>query len=249
MKIALVFLISSLAICNAASAVPNYILEAVSDPHRPEADILADGNRKPDQILAFFDLRPGMNVLDVFSGGGYYTELAARVVGATGHVDAHNNAPYVNYIGADKLEARYGEDRLPNVSQLLQDANSLDLAKNHYDRILFILSFHDLYHVDEKNGWAKIDDKVFMQRLLASLKPGGILGIVDHAAPADSGTEVGNTLHRIDPELIRQKMLDWGFKLVGEADFLYNPEDPLNVPMWDPKIRKKTHRVVMKFTK
>ena len=225
------------------------IKQAVNDSGRSEKDQKADPLRKPDKVLSFFELEPGMQVLDVFSGGGYYSELAAKVVGPTGHVDAHNNAPYVAYIGEDKLAQRYGDNRLPNVSQLRQESNALDLEKNHYDRILLILSFHDLYHVDEKNGWNKIDDQAFMTKLKGALKPDGILGIVDHAAPAGSSSEMGNTLHRIDPQIIRQKMAEWGFELIGEADFLQNLADPLDIPMWDEKVRGRTHRVVMKYKK
>ncbi len=226
-----------------------YIENALKDPARSEKDVATDMLRKPGKVLSFLEVKPGQTVLDVFSGSGYYTEIAARVVGPKGHVDAHNNAPYVSYIGEDKLAARYGEGRLPNVTQLLQDANALNLQENHYDRILFILSFHDLYHVDEKNGWDKIDDKQFMAELKKALKPGGYIGVVDHVAAPGSGSEMGNTIHRIDPQIIRDKMQQWGFKLVGEADFLQNLADPLDLPMWDPKVRGRTHRAVLKFTK
>ncbi|WP_438865236.1 class I SAM-dependent methyltransferase [Neptunicella sp.] len=231
-----------------ATLADDLIQQAIDNPDRPAEDRLRDNLRRPEKVLTFFDLQAGQQVLDVFSGSGYYTELAARIVGPAGHVDAHNNGPYIQFVGEDKINARYADNRLANVTQLMQDANQLDLPDNHYDRILFILSFHDLYHIDEKSGWGKIDDQVFMTRLLKALKHNGILGLVDHIAPAGSGTEAGETLHRIDPAIIRHKMKEWGFKLIGEADFLHNPSDPLNVPMWDKTVRGKTSRVVMIFT-
>ncbi|WP_416306345.1 class I SAM-dependent methyltransferase [Neptunicella sp. SCSIO 80796] len=231
-----------------SSMANDVIQQAINNPDRPAEDKLRDSQRQPDKVLAFFEFKPEQQVLDVFSGSGYYTELVARIVGPKGHVDAHNNAPYIKFIGEDKITARYADKRLPNVTQLMQDANSLELPTNHYDRILFILSFHDLYHVDEQNGWDKIDDQVFMTKLLDALTDDGILGLVDHIAPAGSGTQAGESLHRIDPAIIRQKMAEWGFKLIAEETFLHNSDDPLDIPMWDKNIRGKTSRVVMKFT-
>lgn len=232
-----------------ANGAEESIERALQHGDRQDKDIAADMLRKPAKVMAFFEFKPGLKVLDVFSGAGYYTEIAARVVGQTGHVDAHNNAPYVAYIGAEKLAARYANQRLPNVTQLLQDANQLHLPANYYDRILLILSFHDLYHVDEENGWHKIDDMAFLAKLHAALKPRGYLAIIDHVAPAGSGSEAGNSIHRIDPEIIKDKMRTSGFTLVDEADFLQNLADPLDIPMWDPKVRGRTHRVVLKYSK
>ena len=58
------------------------IAEALANPSRLESDRLKDALRRPDQILAFFEISPGMNVLDMFSGGGYYTEILSSVVGS-----------------------------------------------------------------------------------------------------------------------------------------------------------------------
>ena len=54
--------------------------EALASPERTEADRLRDPMRKPDQVLAFFEITPRMSVLDLFSGGGYYSEILSRLV-------------------------------------------------------------------------------------------------------------------------------------------------------------------------
>jgi predicted methyltransferase len=87
-----------------------------------------------------------------------------------------------------------------------------------------------------------------MKKIHKSLKPNGIVGVVDHVAPNDSGEQAGQTLHRIDPQLIKDKMKAWGFTLNNEADFLHNPEDKGNLAMWDPAVKGKTNRAVMKFS-
>lgn len=215
---------------------------------RTEQDREADQRRKPAQFMKFLDVREGMQVLDVFSGGGYYTEIAAAAVGTSGHVDAHNNQAYVNYIGKDKLSARYQDDRLPNTMQLIQEANALSLSPEKYDRVMLVLSFHDLYYVDIKNGWPQINADAFMAKIRKSMKPGGQIGIIDHATQKGADIKSAQELHRIDPAFIKQKMQEWGFTLSDEQDYLRNPDDPLTVPMWDPAIRGKTDRIVMKFS-
>ena len=158
------------------------VIRALENSSRSEQDLKTDQTRKPAQFMHFLGVKPGMTVLDIFSGSGYYTEIASLIVGEEGEVDAHNNKAYVDYIGEEKLNARYKDKRLPNVSRLTQEANKLSLKANHYDRILLVLSFHDLYYEDEKNGWPKIDADAFMQKVKKALKPDGLLGIIDHDA-------------------------------------------------------------------
>jgi predicted methyltransferase len=242
------FLILSLACLFTANVFAADIYsDALGAKTRPPEDLTDDARRQPDKVLSFLEVKPDMRVLDLFSGGGYYSEIVANIVGEKGHVDAHNNTPYINYIGVEKLEKRYGNGRLTNVQQLHQEANALALCEACYDRVLMILTFHDLYHVDTEHGWDKIDAPVLMAKIRASMKADGVLGIVDHVAPAGSPEETGNSTHRIDPQLIKDKMAQWGFSFVGEANFLRNPKDTGELPMWDASVKGKTDRAVMKF--
>ena len=88
------------------------VTEALKNTNRSEQDLKTDVSRKPAEFMHFLDVKPGMTVLDIFSGGGYYTEIASLIVGEKGKVDAHNNKAYVNYIGEEKLSSRYKESRL-----------------------------------------------------------------------------------------------------------------------------------------
>lgn len=230
-------------LCHANPALESLL----NSESRSAEDKEADTRRKPAEFMAFLDLQPGMQVLDVFSGGGYYTEIAAAMVGNKGKVDAHNNQAYVNYIGEEKLSARYLNNRLTNVARMTQEANELSLEKHKYDRVLLVLSFHDLFYVDEKNGWPAIDAPTFMAKIKQAMKTDGLIGIIDHNAKPGTEISSAQSLHRIDAKIIKQKMQEWGFSLVGESEHLRNSDDPLDVPMWDPKVRGKTDRVVYKF--
>ena len=174
---------------------------AVMHADRPEADKARDAGRKPAEVLEFLGIAPGMTVLDMFSGGGYYTEIIARVVGEDGHVVAHTNQAYAEFVG-EEATRRYANDRLPNVEMLLAEANEMELPAERFDAVMMVLAYHDIYYVDPQNGWPKIDGPRLVAELYRGLRPGGVLGVVDHYAAAGSPRETGNTLHRIDPEIV-----------------------------------------------
>jgi predicted methyltransferase len=221
---------------------------AVSNSARSEADRERDAGRKPAEVLEFFGIEPGMHVLDMFSGGGYYTEILSYIVGPDGTVDAHSNEAYAGFVG-DEAITRYANDRLSNIDILMAENNELQLAAEQYDAILLVLSFHDIFYADPKNGWPKIDGPKFLAELHGALKPGAVIGIVDHYAEAGSPRETGGTLHRIDPALVVADMKDAGFVLDAKSELLRNTEDDYSVNMFDPAVRGKTDRFVMRFVK
>ena len=222
--------------------------DAVANPARSEADRARDATRKPAEVLAFLGVEPGMTVLDMFSGGGYYTEILARLVGDAGTVVAHSNEAYAQFAAAETA-ARYADDRLPNVQMLMAENNELELAAGGFDAALMILAYHDIYYVSPANGWPKIDGPKLLAELYGGLRPGGILGVVDHYAAAGSPRETGNTLHRIDPQIVIEELEAAGFVLEAQSDVLRNPEDDHTLNMSAPEIRGKTDRFVMRFRK
>src|SRR5947209_1309827 len=60
------------------SAIPIYIVDAVNSPDRPATDKKLDTSRHPDQLMAFFGVKPGMQVADIWAAAGYTTEVLAR---------------------------------------------------------------------------------------------------------------------------------------------------------------------------
>lgn len=241
-------LVIGLLIFSSQSLASDKYQRAVDSPNRPIQDKKSDKGRQPAKILRFFDIQPKQTVLDLFSGAGYYTELVSNIVGETGQVDAHNNQAYINFIGEEKLLKRYQDKRLKNVTQLHQEANQLSLCQQCYDRILMVLTFHDLYYEEIEQGWPKIEAPALMEKIRLSLKKDGLVGIVDHNALPDSNIDTAQTLHRISEQTIKTLMQQWGFKLVAESDALKNPLDSLTTPMWDKTIRGKTDRTVMLFS-
>jgi predicted methyltransferase len=85
--------------------------------------------------------------------------------------------------------------------------------------------------------------------VFAALKPGGTWVIVDHAAEAGSGMRDTDSLHRIDPAIVRKQVEAAGFEFVGESGVLRNPKDAHKVKVFDPSIRRYTDQFAYKFRK
>jgi predicted methyltransferase len=220
---------------------------ALASPERPAADREQDARRKPAALLAFAGIAPGMQVMDVFSAGGYYTELLSRVVGKNGKVIAYNNPPYAKF--AEKgIVARYAGNRLLNVEQLTVEVDKLELAPRSLDAAIFVMSFHDLYWRPADGSWPPTDPAQLLAKLHAALKVGGVVVVQDHVAtPGGDTAGVVDKLHRIDPTVVRREFEKAGFAFDGESAMLAHPDDDHSRLVFDPAIRGKTDQFVYRF--
>ena len=226
------------------SALPPAITAAVNSPDRPAADKQRDDSRKPAQMMAFFGIKPGMQVADLWAGGGWTTELLARIVGPTGKVYSQNLPVTDKAEDAEKAwQARTAEPGMTSVVEVIKPFDAPDLlpvAPGTLDAVIINLNYHDL--VAKSYDRAKVNAAVFK-----ALKPGGIYGIVDNSAQAGSGPRDADTLHRIDEQYEADEIAKAGFKLVADADFLRNPKDDRTLPFW--KMNHQQDRFVLKFVK
>jgi len=226
----------------------NIYKHALTAEGRLEADLDADTRRKPDEVLAFFGLKPGMTVIDIWAAGGYYTDIASHVVGPKGRVIMHNHNAYKS-ISQEQHDQRFKGGRLSNVTDFVMDNDVLDFGDTQADMVLIILGFHDIYYVDADGKWPTVDEAPFLDAVVAAMKPGAVLGVVDHRAPAGSGPETGNTTHRIAQQVVVDRLAEHGLVLEASSDILANAEDDLAKNMYDPAIRGHTDRMVLKFRK
>ena len=225
------------------------VAAALSAPDRPAEDVLKDEHRKPGEVLTFFEVKPGMTVLDLFSGGGYYTELLSSIVGENGEVIAHTNEAYISFTG-ETYQKRYAGNRLTNTKTIIAEADDLQLGDNTLDAALLVLTWHDFLFADPENGWQAIDETLLVDKLCKAVKPGGTLGLIDHAAdPGGDPSVVAQTMHRVDPQVVRDFFKPTCFKLDGEAEFLGNADDDHSLSPFDEAIRGKTDRFVFRLTR
>lgn len=231
----------------AEKAPAEAIEAALASPDRPAADREQDARRKPAELLAFAGIAPGMQVMDAFSAGGYYTELLSRIVGKDGKVIAYNNPPYAKF--AEKgIATRYAGGRLPNVEQLTVDVDKLALAPRSLDAVIFVMSFHDLYWRPADGSWPPTDPAQMLAKLHAALKVGGVVVVQDHVAPPGGDTAgVVDKLHRIDPAVVKREFERAGFAFDGDSAMLAHPDDDHTKLVFDPAIRGQTDQFVFRF--
>lgn len=229
-------------------AGPSIYAAAIAVDSRLEGDYARDEGRKPDQILEFLEVERGDCILDMFSGGGYYSEILAHVVGPRGEVHAHSNEAYLTFVG-DEFGQRHADGRLPTVSVLMAENNELELEEGVYDAITLMLAYHDVYYSDPSRGWPKIDVPVLLAELHKGLKDDGVIGVVDHHAEPGAPREVGGTLHRIDPGVVISDFEAAGFELIGKSEVLRNMNDDYTKNVFDSEIRGKTDRFAFMFRK
>jgi len=216
---------------------------AMQGEQRSEKDRARDAGRKPEQVMDFFNIQPGMSVLEVLSSGGYYTEVLSNRVGRSGTVYAQNNRFILDVFDgrfAKEFEQRTQNNRLENVNHYIKEFGEFDL-KEQVDAVTIVLNYHDMYsNFDEEKRF-----KVLSQ-IKTALKPGGVLGIIDMQAKAG---EHNPKLHRIHDQIVRDELALAGFILEAEADFLSNSKDDYSKVVFDPSVRGKTDRFVFKYKK
>ena len=101
-----------------------------------------------------------------------------------------------------------------------------------------------------KFGIPKMDPNAFLKAVYASMKPGGVIGVIDHVANPNNDTRATvEKYHRIDPNVVKADFKRAGFLLVRSGNMLRNPEDDHTLLVFDPKVRGKTDRFVLEFRK
>lgn len=202
-----------------AADVPEAIKAVIAAADRSVDDRKLDAGRMPAEVLAFFKIAPGQKIGELFAGGGYTTELMARIVGPDGKVYAQNTKEVLDRFARKPWSERAAKPVMKNVVGIEQPTDDPFPAEaKDLDAVITILNYHDF--VWQKADTAKLNKKVF-----DALKKGGVYGIVDHSAAKGSGTRDVETLHRIDEEAVKKEVLAAGFKLDAESDLLRHPDD------------------------
>ena len=236
--------LSMLAACGVATAqdakAPDF--EAIiAAPDRSDADRQADQRRQPAKLLAFTGVKEGMKVLDMEASAGYSTELLARAVGPSGTIYAQDSAAVIERFVKDKFDIRAQKPVMKNVVHVVRDFDDpIPPEVSGLDLITFFFAYHDVTYMT-------VDRAAMNKKMFDALKPGGYLVIADHSAKPGEGITVAKTLHRIEEATLRQEIEAAGFKLVAEADFLRNPEDPRDTKVFQPKI--PVDEFVLKYQK
>ena len=231
-----------------ANNTASSIASAISAPGRPANAVALDESRKPAAILSFLGLKPGMHAADLLSGTGYWAEIMARVVGPKGHVIAYQPDQFYNdsdgaaiWNGLLSREKNVTMTRYP-FEHFVAPASSIDFAISN-------LNYHDQYWESVEYRISRSEPDEYVAALYTAMKPGGIVGIIDHVGSPGDTRDIVNKLHRIDPAVVKADFEKAGFVLEATSDLLRNPDDDHSKLVFDPAVRGKTDRFVFKFRK
>ena len=206
---------------------------AVTNSERPDAERAMDAARKPSEVLAFYGVKTGDKVADIWSARGYYTAILSQVVGPQGVVYSANPN------SRPEFSERWKKPMYANVRVIDGPFDKIALPQDgSLDFVIIHLNYHDLTP----------EVRIPMnKRILAALKRGGIYAVVDHSAKDGTGNEAAKTLHRIDKQLVIKEVTGSGFTLAKEGTMLRKPEDTRDFNV--NKERDKDDRFVLAFQK
>lgn len=207
----------------------------VASPDRTDKDREEDAHRRPLEFLEFSGVKPGMQVVDIWSGAGYTSELLSLAVGKTGRVWAQNDKPSKRL--TERLDA-HPEANLVAVVEPFQDPIPKDAPP--LDLVTIVMSYHDIAAMP-------VDRAAMDARIFAALKPGGHLVLIDHSARPGTGTSDSARLHRIEEATVIQEATKAGFHLEAHSDFLRNPDDPRIQAFFD--MSTQSDKFALRFVK
>lgn len=210
----------------ANSAVSQAALAAaVANPLRTPANVARDQYRHPVETLAFFGVEPDDTVVEIWPGGGWYTEILAPYL-AQGGGRLYAAAPDWGINGIRKLQtanpSAYGSIVTADFPAF--DANATRVPAGSADVVLTFRNVHNWrmgYRRDDKQDYSA---EAFRQ-MYAMLKPGGVLGIVDHRLPESADAERERSSGYIKTSTVRSLAEAAGFRFAGASEINANPRD------------------------
>src|SRR4051812_35092070 len=238
----------------AATAPPlssEQIAEIVKSTNRTAADRTNDERRKPEQMLGFIGIRPGIVAVDLSAGGGYTTELLARAIGPLGKVFGQsrprdpNRAPTPpatpegsSAIATPSAAPAAGAPRPSPVALAERENNLRSNGVQAAPIVALSRPFEDpvpsefaaegidlatLMFNYHDLGHLGVDRAAMNKVIFGALRSGGLYVIADHSGRPGTGISESGTLHRIEEAFLRQEVEAAGFKLIDEGNFLRNP--------------------------
>jgi predicted methyltransferase len=207
--------------------LPSTIEEAVASSYRTDSNRARDQYRHPAETLSFFGVKPDMTVVEISPSGGWYLEILAPLLAEHGHYIAATPAAMGNAEtndGAKKIadwSSKHPEVAAKMATSDFNPPDKVEVAPaGSADMVLTFRNVH--------NWMAKDSQRAVFKGFFAALKPGGVLGVVEHRANAkqkrDPKAKSGYVLEK-DVIALAQSV---GFKLDKKSEINANPKDEKN---------------------
>jgi predicted methyltransferase len=212
---------------------------ALAAPERSQENKSRDAARKPIETVQFLGIKTGDTAVDMIAETGWFTEVLSAAVGPKGHVYMQN-PPFLAEREPKDMIARLG-----NVETLHVQFSDAGLVSK-IDDVVTAMNLHDIYNGfgNQPGGEAPAVD--FLKAIYAALKPGGVLGLIDHVGIAGQDNA---KLHRMLPEQAREALKKAGFTIEAESKLLANPADDHTKIVFDPSVRGHTDQFMFRARK
>jgi predicted methyltransferase len=214
-----------------ATGAGELIDQALAGPHRAKGNGERDVYRHPRDTLLFFGLRPDMTVVEIWPGGGWYTEVLAPVVRGRGllyaaHFYVDKKSP--PYMGTTRDNFRNKLAASPAIYDQVQITafnapDQLNIAPA--GTVDMVLTFRNVH-----NWAAAKSDAAAFRAFYAALKPGGILGVVEHRAKDGASLEEMIKSGYMTEAYVISLAEKAGFKLAAKSEVNANPKDSKDHP-------------------
>lgn len=221
--------------------IADYILTAVEHEHRPDSDRERDQNRKPSEVLDFFKIQTTDKIGEINAGRGYFSSIMAYALQQGGLVYAHTSPMSVERWKGNPIEKRLNEFPQNNLIPVVGEMESPNFPEK-LDKIFNVMTYHD-------SVWTKADRDAMNISIYQTLKPGGIYGIIDHNAKDGTGIDNCHDIHRIEKSYVIEEVTKAGFYFEDESEILNNPQDSMDLMVFDKSIRDQTSRFILVFKK
>ena len=207
-----------------AKAQPS-LRAAIAAPTRTATNVARDRYRHPLQTLSFFGVKPGQTVVEIWPGGGWYAEILAPYLAASGgtYIAA---APERSLAGVRKLIAANPTtyDRVQIANFPILAAGGTPVAPGSADIVLTFRNVHNWMM-----GKEPFEAEAFRQ-MYAMLKPGGTLGVVEHRLPASADNARQLESGYVKVATVRRLAEAAGFRLASSSEINANPKDKTDYP-------------------
>jgi predicted methyltransferase len=213
----------------AASSASAALQAAVAAPSRTPANVARDKYRNPAATLSFFGIKPTDHVVEIWPGGGWYTEILAPYLAAKGKLTVAitvNKTPTRIEKKLDADQANYGKVERANFPTLL---GGTGVAPGSADAVLTFRNVHN-WRMGEMNTNDADYSAAAFRELYAMLKPGGVLGIEDHRLPESASAERERSSGYMKVSTVRALAEKAGFKFAGSSEINANPRDTKDYP-------------------
>lgn len=200
--------------------------ELAEGEHRSASNIARNDARHPVETLEFFGLKPEMTVVEILPSTGWYTEIIAPYVRDQGKFYAAHFSPNAS-LSYMPPNLRAFEDKITADPQLYGKITVRHLNPPHEVVIAPAESADMALTFRNVHNWIMADQQhEFFATFFAALKPGGILGIVEHRAKPDAGMDVMRTSGYVTEDYVKELAAAAGFEFVASSEINANAKDP-----------------------